>query len=60
MPKKPGPMNGPKPQAPMRGDCGPGDKGRTSGTRHYAPPRPMGGAGQMTGTTHSKGKYEKK
>lgn len=50
MPKGAGPMSGPKPSRPKRGTNGPGDKGRTSGTRHFAPPKPKGGKGQMTGT----------
>lgn len=47
MPKGPGPQPGPRVPAP-KGTNGPNDKG--GGTKHYAPPVPKGGKGQMTGT----------
>lgn len=54
MAKGPGPMNGSKPGTPKRGANGPGDKGPSSGTKHYAPPKPKGGKGEMTGTKGGK------
>lgn len=51
MPATPGPQPGPKPKTPARGSNGPGDKGKSSGTRHYAPTLPKGGKLPiMTGT----------
>ena len=52
MPATPGPQPGPKPKTPARGANGPGDKGKSSGTKHYAPTMPKGGKGMMTGTTN--------
>ncbi len=48
MPKGAGPMPGPKPARPQNGKNGPSGTG--GGTKHYAPPKPKGGKGQMTGT----------
>lgn len=48
---KPGYASGQKPGRPARGVNGPGDKGRSSGTKHFAPPMPKGGKlPTMTGT----------
>lgn len=53
MPKSAGPQPGPKPSRPASGRNGPGDKGPSSGTKHFAPPKPKGGKGMMTGTRGS-------
>ncbi len=45
MPATPGPQPGPKPSRPKSGTNGPGDKGPSSGTKHYAPKMPNMNAG---------------
>mgnify|MGYP001559372500 CR=1 FL=1 len=49
---KPGFNSGSQPGRPAKGKAGPGDKGRSSGTKHFAPPLPtpnkpkQGGSGK--------------
>ncbi len=59
MPATPGPQSGAKSKRPARGSNGAGDGGRSDGTKHYAPPKPMGGKGLFTGTNPSLAKRTK-